>query len=114
VADYLPFVRIVKITAIIAGILTGICILFIAAWQIVSFMDQGIWPTLTISSVLGILKQNYGHTMQATRGIGGLHFDGIEDQLLELPVVAPLTIAGGLVLALYLPLQRIEKRYACG
>ena len=108
------FIRVTKIIVLAAGILTGAFIVFVVGWQLTTFVEQGSWPSLTISSALEILNQNHSHNYitQATRGIGHAQTGGLLDALLSLPVIAPLIIAAVLLSAFYLYLTRIDIPYS--
>jgi hypothetical protein len=107
------FIRVAKIMVLTAAVLTGAFIIFVVGWQVTTFIEQGSWPSLTISSALELLNQNHGHNYetQSTRSVGHTDTGGLVDVLLSLPVVALLIVAAVVLSAFYVHLARVERLY---
>jgi uncharacterized membrane protein YraQ (UPF0718 family) len=106
------FIHLIRLSVLGAAILTCAYIVLIFGWQLFTFMEQGTWPALTVSSALDLLNQNHAHSYltQATRSIRNPDASGLKDILLQLPAVMPLVIAAILLAAFYTCLSRIERR----
>jgi hypothetical protein len=101
-------------TALVADIWTVFCAVSIVSWQMITFLRDGSWHALPLSSVFNTLEYNRGeiYSTASIDKIEGSHQTALADALLQVPVIVPLLSAAALLTAFYLWLSDTEKRYS--
>ena len=102
-------VRFAKTTALLSAVWTILCAVLIVGWQVVSWLQNGVWEPYSLSSIIKGLQGNQDityATASANKSVTG----GITDWLLEIPAILPFLIASTLLLTFYTWLATIEKK----
>lgn len=100
--------------ALVADIWTILYGVLIVGWQIFTFLREGSWPALPLSSVFDKLGHNRG-AISVTASAGEIersYLTNLIDTLLRVPAIVPLLLAAALLTAFYLWLTKTEKRYS--
>ena len=101
-------------TALVADIWTVFSAVSIVSWKMITFLRDGSWHALPLSSVFNTLEYNRGE-IYSTASIDKIdegHQAALADALLQVPVIVPLFLAAALLTAFYLWLSDTEKRYS--
>jgi hypothetical protein len=100
-------------TALFAGIWTVFCAVSIVAWQMITFLRDGSWHALPLSSVFNTLEYNRSeiYSTASIDKIEGSHHTALAEALLQVPVMVPLLLVAALLSGFYLWLSVTEKRY---
>ena len=112
---FLRLVRFARVAALIAAAETIFCAVFIIGWQAKSWLANGTWPALRLSSVLKKLEIYRGDDIYMTASAGEIersYLTKLWDALLGLPAIVPLLVASALLIAFYLWLTHTQKRYS--
>jgi hypothetical protein len=91
------------------------CAVFVTGLQISSWLKKGVWDAYPISVVINRLKTGEAATYvmaSSDRLDAELINDlALTNWLLRIPAIAPLLIASALLVAFYMLITVIEKRY---
>ena len=108
-------VRFATMTALLSAVWTILVAVLIVGRQTTSWLQNGVWETYSLSSVINGLKKDQGSTYttaSSDRTASELTImQGAPDWLLEIPAIVPLLIASVLLLVFYSRLVVIEKRH---
>ena len=108
-------VRFATMTALLSAVWTILVAVLIVGRQATSWLQNGVWETYSLSSVINDLKKDQGSTYttaSSDRTASELTImQGAPDWLLEIPAIVPLLIASVLLLVFYSRLVVIEKRH---
>ena len=105
---FLQFVQFAKVAALLAVAWTIFCVLLIVGWQASSWLTDGNWPALRLSSFIKGLRDD-GDFVARAHGIESRSMN-LLNNLLDAPAILPLLVASALLVTFYLWLTRIEKR----
>ena len=109
----LRLVRFTRVTAFVAAACTLCCAVLIVGWQTVSWLKEGTWPVLRLSTVIKKLKGDRGeiYVIASADEIEKSLPTSLVDALLGVPAIVPLLVAFILMVAFYLWLKRTENQY---
>jgi hypothetical protein len=112
---FLRLARLAKATTLMAVVYTACCMLALLGWEALTFVTAGTLPALPLSTVMEILGM----------GQGTIYVPASDDETVQrsatlissisnLPAAVLLLIALASLIAFYLWLARIERRYTKG
>jgi hypothetical protein len=105
-------VRFAKMTALLSAAWTILVAILIVGRQATSWLQDGVWESYPLSSVISSLEKGQGSTYTTASADKPAAISGTLDWLLEIPAIVPLLIASVLLLAFYSRLTTIEKRHS--
>jgi hypothetical protein len=109
VGDFLGLVRVAKAAALIGAGWTICCALLLLGWQTKTWIDDEIWPTLPVSTVVNKVVIGPGVYLTASAEEPKL---SLMSTICEVPAIVPLLVALALLIAFYLWLGHTERSYA--
>jgi hypothetical protein len=100
-------------TALFVGIWTVFCAVSIVTWQMITFLRDGSWHALPLSSAFNTLDYDRSeiYSTASIDKIEGNQQTALADALLQVPVIVPLLLVAALLSGFYLWLSVTEKRY---
>jgi hypothetical protein len=112
--ELLRLIRFAKIAALFAGALTIFCAFVIVGWQMTSFLKDGSWPALPLSSVVNMpgYRRDAIYLSASVNEIERNQLATVIDALLRIPAIVPLLLALVPLTAFYRWLTRTEKRHS--
>jgi hypothetical protein len=100
----LRLAKFASIASLITLAWTLLCGVMIVGWQAKFWIQEGIWPDLSIAFILTALE---GHALYQTASAERVQTSA--DRLLELPAIVPVLIASAFLTAFYLWLVKVER-----
>ena len=97
----LRLAKFASIASLITVAWTLLCGVMIVGWQAKFWVQDGIWPDLSIAFILT------GHALYQTASAERVQTSA--DRLLELPAIVPVLIASAFLTAFYLWLVKVER-----
>jgi hypothetical protein len=88
------------------------CAVFLTGWQIASWLKNGKWDAYPISAVINRLKAGEVATyVLASSDSELMNNEVLANWLLRIPAVVPLLVGAALLVAFYMLITVIEKRF---
>jgi hypothetical protein len=100
----LRLAKFASIASLITLAWTLLCGVMIVGWQAKFWVQDGIWPDLSIAFILNALE---GHAAYQTASAETVQTSA--DRLLGLPAIVPVLIASAVLTAFYLWLVKVER-----
>jgi hypothetical protein len=112
--SFLSLVRIAKSAALIAAAWTICCAVLLFVWQVKTWKTEGSWPPVRLSTVMQKLGISHGviYLPAGANDPERTHAPGLMSAVSDVPAIFPLLVALVLLIAFYLWLERVERRYA--
>jgi hypothetical protein len=109
-------VRFAKIATLVSVAWTVLCAILLVGWQTTLWLQEGVWNSYSLSSLIGRLERDrvatYVTAGAAKLETGSINKQAVLNWLLEMPSIVPLLIASALLLGFYIWLKDIEKKSA--
>ena len=100
--------RFAKATTLFSAAWTILCAVFLTVGQIASWLKNGVWDAYPISAVINRLKAGEVATYMLASSNSELMNS---NWLLRIPAIVPLLVGAALLVAFYMLITVIEKRY---